>query len=268
MKRGAATVRRTCWRSSADALSATQRDSVDFLIAFGGSRQTGWPGVKYMDKACLLQDAADQTFGNDTCYVYTDSTANMGSQGALEHFLQTISQSSYAKKHLVFWNHGGAYDGVCYDSNMNSDRLTLSELKNAFANVTAVHFDIIGMDACLMANLESAEAIRSAADYLVASEELEPGHGWDYEGVLTAVGRNDAKDSEQIGTEMVKSFLTSDKHAQTKDKTLSVIDLSKVSGVNTRLESLMDKIDGTTDFTALVTAFRLRCNLPFSSPLL
>lgn len=40
--------------------------------------------------------------------------------------------------------------------------------------------DLIGFDACLMANLESFLPFASVADKMIASEELEPGSGWDY----------------------------------------------------------------------------------------
>ena len=45
-----------------------------------------------------------------------------------------------------------------------------------------VKFDFVGFDACLMATYEMAAHMASYADYMVASEELEPGIGWNYQG--------------------------------------------------------------------------------------
>jgi hypothetical protein len=41
-------------------------------------------------------------------------------------------------------------------------------------------FDIIGFDACLMAMYEVGAALSPVANYMLASELLEPGTGWDY----------------------------------------------------------------------------------------
>ncbi|MCR5235609.1 MAG: hypothetical protein K6E34_00220 [Lachnospiraceae bacterium] len=37
------------------------------------------------------------------------------------------------------------------------------------------HFDFIGFDACLMATVETAYMLSPYADYMIASEEFEPG---------------------------------------------------------------------------------------------
>ena len=44
--------------------------------------------------------------------------------------------------------------------------------------------DVIGFDACLMAMLETAYALRDSGSVMVASEELEPGDGWSYDNFL------------------------------------------------------------------------------------
>ena len=41
-------------------------------------------------------------------------------------------------------------------------------------------FELIGFDACLMASVEMASVASPYAKYMVASEEVEPGSGWDY----------------------------------------------------------------------------------------
>ena len=70
--------------------------------------------------------------------------------------------------------------GHCYLSNKDIkttlDRISKDLLKNK-------KFDIIGMDACYMAMTAICSQLGSA-DYLVASQEIEPGYGWDYRLVL------------------------------------------------------------------------------------
>lgn len=41
-------------------------------------------------------------------------------------------------------------------------------------------FDILGFDACLMAAFEAVAKFSKYCDYYLASEELEPGHGWNW----------------------------------------------------------------------------------------
>lgn len=50
--------------------------------------------------------------------------------------------------------------------------------------------DIIGFDACLMAMHEIGAVLTPYANYLLASELLEPGIGWDYSALLKYVQGN------------------------------------------------------------------------------
>lgn len=43
--------------------------------------------------------------------------------------------------------------------------------------------DMIGLDACCMATLETALVLSPYADYMVASQEMEPSCGWDYTSI-------------------------------------------------------------------------------------
>jgi len=45
--------------------------------------------------------------------------------------------------------------------------------------------DLLGMDACHMAAVEIGSQIKNAATYMVGSEEIEPGPGWDYSKFLS-----------------------------------------------------------------------------------
>ena len=44
--------------------------------------------------------------------------------------------------------------------------------------------DIVGFDACLMSMIETAYGFRDTASFMVSSEELEPGPGWDYSAIV------------------------------------------------------------------------------------
>ncbi len=233
-------------------LSSAEQDNLKVLIAFGGARLTNWKGIKYADMACLIQDSGDGSYGNDTCYAYENNNANMGSSSTLEDFLVFASNDIKASERnfLIFWNHGGAYDGVCYDSNKNFDRLNISELNTAL-HASPKKFDVIGMDACLMANIEVIKGVKSYCDYYLASEDLEPGHGWDYEDVIAIIGKGSQQSLASIGTQLVDSFLDSSKHRYTQDKTLSFLDLSHSDDLILKIDALTQTLNADNDFKAI-----------------
>ncbi|HIP74834.1 MAG TPA: hypothetical protein EYH13_01510 [Thermococcus paralvinellae] len=218
------------------ALAESAENNVELLVAFGGSNKEGWRGVKYADFECLLKDwNEDQKFGNANCYLYENSNANMGDEKTLQHFLEFAGEYEVDKKILVFWDHGSAYSGYGYDEAFGNDKLTLEEIYSAFKNAN-VKFDIIGFDACLMANLEVANTIKSFARYMVASEEIEPGHGWDYYAILAFMSSKPKASPLEIAKIIVDSYFENPEHEPMK--TLSVVDLSKVDDIIAALDEL------------------------------
>jgi cysteine peptidase C11 family protein len=63
--------------------------------------------------------------------------------------------------------------------------------------------DLIGFDACLLGAWEVAVALQSRASYLVASEELEPGHGWDHRAISVL---KDGADVEELGAALLAGY--------------------------------------------------------------
>jgi len=115
---------------------------------------------------------------------------NMGAPGTLESFIDW-ARDKYPAEHyaLILWDHGGGWKGgVCNDDHPNDpnarrgDFLDMSELRQALGSTAP--FDVIGMDACLMGELEVAYEIKDYADFFVASAERIPGYGWDYASIL------------------------------------------------------------------------------------
>jgi|GEM_PF-965827 len=235
-------------------LGEKQRGALKVVVAFGGARKTGWRGVRYADMACLADDAEDGVFGNAACYGYENTDADMGDAGTLEDFLRYNANrlAESERNYLVFWNHGSAYKGVCFDSNKNGDSLTVGELDRAL-EAGKTSFDMIGMDACLMGNIEVVRGIYRHADYYLASEESEPGHGWDYEEVLQIFGDHSTGDMEGLGKRLVDSYLDSPKHRKTENKTLAFMKMSRAQDLLGRFDSLCAGLNGRSDFKAIGT---------------
>src|SRR3990172_5136601 len=142
----------------------------------------------------------------------------MGQPATLQDFIEWAIQNYPADKYaLIMWDHGGGAVGDTFgvDEN-NNDALSLPEIKQALQNAYAMSgkkFDLIGFDACLMATLETASIMSSFGNYLIASEELEPGHGWDYAAILSAIKSNTDISGTVLGKAIADSYKS---HAQTK----------------------------------------------------
>src|SRR5690606_5837113 len=111
-------------------------------------------------------------------------TVNTGDPAFLADFIRN-GILAYPAEHyaLVLSDHGASWPGVGADGSSNNDTLTVPELEKALATaldgLAIGTLDMVGFDACLMATYEVASALAPYADRLVASQELEPGHGWD-----------------------------------------------------------------------------------------
>lgn len=242
----------TAWQ----ALSPEARARLDVVVAFGGARKQGWQGVKYADLSCLASDGGDNYFGNASCYSYAKAEANMADPGTLSHFLAYLGQHYAADGRKVFeiWNHGLSFLGAGQDSTQSkaTDYLTLPEMKQAFGT-GKLHFDLLAFDACLMGSLEVAHALSPFADYMVASEELEPGHGWHYGDVLNAFAQN--TDIAAAGKKLVDSYLDQPAHQKptSNQKTLALLDLRQVAPVRQALDTLVGKL-GSSAYAPLLLA--------------
>jgi len=185
----------------------------------------------------------------------TAGSANMGDAATLTSFLDFCSEH-YPADHmaLVFWDHGGGpLWGFGVDEVNGGDGLLLSELREAmeaspFGNKDSAgdgdasvshKLDWVGFDACLMGSLESAALWSNYASMMVASEEVEPGDGWNWSYLQALNQTTDAKD-------VTKAILDGyDAHYKeiantysNPDVTLAAYDLSQVDAVVDALDGL------------------------------
>ncbi|TNF32420.1 MAG: hypothetical protein EP329_10245 [Deltaproteobacteria bacterium] len=151
------------------------------------------------------------------------------------------------RRMIVFWDHGAGWTGFGVDDGTpGHPLLSLPKLKQGLSlglqAAGVARFDAIGFDACLMANYETATVLRPFAEYLLASEELEPGHGWDYRAFAAA------RQHPTIGTvpllsAVVDGFLAQAVAAKTdKDVTLSVADLTRLGEVKAAVDALASRL--------------------------
>ncbi|XXF76871.1 clostripain-related cysteine peptidase [Myxococcaceae bacterium GXIMD 01537] len=186
---------------------------------------------------------------------------NMGDPRTLSDFItwgvKTYPADRYA---LVFWDHGGAWPGFGGDSStQDDDLLTLAELKSGIqAGMTAAglqQFALIGYDACLMATYEVALAMEPFGEYLLASEELEPGHGWDYRS-LKVLKQDPSTSPRVLGAGIIEGFKAQAVQAGTaQDITLSLTDLYALGDLKTAVEQLAQAYPAVSATSGTATAF-------------
>ena len=175
-------------------------------------------------------------------------TAPMTDPDTLTEFIQFCSKNFPAnRRDLILWDHGGgSVTGYGYDEKYpRSGAMSLSGVDQALKKA-GVTFDFIGFDACLMATVETALMLDDYADYLIASEETEPGVGWYYTNWLTALSRNTSMSTLEIGKKIADDFVdVCAEKCRGQKTTLSVIDLAETAA--TVPSALADFAKSTTD---------------------
>ncbi len=199
----------------------------------------GWEGAKYLhvveDGAEELEDLGDVNTGDP------DLLAEFIARGVTDY-----PADNYA---LVISDHGASWPGVGGDESSDDDTLTLAEIDEGvgagLAEAGLDRLDLLGFDACLMATYEVASALAPRADRLLASQELEPGHGWDY-SVLADLG---SVDVDTLGSTLIDGFAAQAVGEQTETEiTLSLIDLTGMAAVDAAVADfsgqLVDRVAG------------------------
>jgi hypothetical protein len=182
---------------------------------------------------------------------------NMGHPSVLQSFVEW-AVADYPAEHyaLVIWNHGDGWRGeadtvavkAISSDDTDMDTLYMKEVQTALETAkdnlakrfnTEISLDIVGFDACLMGMVEVAYAIRNVANYMVASEYLEPGNGWPYHTILRALKENPSMSPVDLTSIIVEEYM-SFYHIVGRGITQSAFDMTK-------LDNLIRKINEFTD---------------------
>ena len=158
---------------------------------------------------------------------------NTGDPQVLADFISRgITENPAEHYSLIISDHGASWPGVGGDESSDNDSLSLEEINGAIStglSRTGVEqLDLLGFDACLMATYEVATALAPLAQRMIASQELEPGHGWDYNslGVLLT---GEPVDVDTLGSAILDGYRTQAKTEGTgTDITLSLLDLTQM----------------------------------------
>ena len=208
-----------------EMIAADIADNVNVIVYTGGCRS--WQNNAFSSKTNQIWQVTDKGV---TCLEDNLGSKSMTDEATLSSFIRWCAKKFPANRNmLVMWDHGGgSVSGFGYDEKFaSSGSMDLAEIDTALKN-GGVKFDFVGFDACLMATAENALMLTEHADYMIASEETEPGIGWYYTDWLTALSRNTSISTLELGKVIIDDFVdTCAQKCPGQSTTLSIVDLAE-----------------------------------------
>lgn len=222
-----------------EMIDGSVNSSVRYIVLTGGSLKWQNPLVDASVLEIYLIENGEMTLLTSSDYYY------MNDADTLRAFLGWgVSNYPADKMGLIFWDHGGgSINGVCVDEIFYNDietgvledisgyssTLTLPMIADVLADISdgmTDQFEFIGYDACLMGTMENAYILSPYARYMYASQEIEPGYGWDYVAIGEAIGASGSIDGAELGKVVCDSYYDSCHNAgQEKNSTFACVDL-------------------------------------------
>ncbi len=221
-----------------------ERGNLNVVVQTGGTRRWQTAGLTNRKvERWLLSE-------NGIRLMDSVGSANMGSADTLYNFVDfALDQCPADRYGLILWDHGaGASGGVCNDE-ISGDCLYMSEIYQALEKASKhdryKKFSFIGFDACLMGTYEMACTIEPFADYMLGSEELEPGTGWAYASWLPLLARDSGIDMETLGQKITDSFVTETLRQDPSEyATLAMLDLRQMPALRRAVEAMGESLTG------------------------
>lgn len=221
-------------------------ENVKFVVETGGT--TEWQNDLFDAQYLQRWDLNSEGFIN----LDNLPLDNMGEEKTLESFLE-FSHKNYPadKTMLLIWDHGGGTCyGACWDENYpDTKSLSINDIHDAIKNTFGSDdinppLDILAFDCCLMATIDVAELFNDEASYLLASEEVIPGGGYNYSTLIKYFKDNPGITPEDLGKDIIDGY--SKKYLENDDPigkvTLSLTDLSKINKVSSAVDSMFNDV--------------------------
>lgn len=228
-----------------EILSVTgQPDDVNIVIETGGANS--WSS-KYGISSSKLErwHVEGKQLVKDQSLTY----ASMGLTSTLQSFVEYgLNTYPADKTGIIFWNHGGAMRGVCYDEKKNDDSLLTNEVSSAISgalsncSMSGQKLEWVGYDACLMQVQDIASINSDYFNYMIASEESEAGYGWDYDTWVDDLYAK--KTTPTILKAIVDGFIKDNggTSSSSNDQTLSYLNLSYMSAYVTAWNNMATQL--------------------------
>ena len=128
-----------------------------------------------------------------------DRAAAPASRCLFRSTLRTILKPQKSAERAILFDDGTGH---------SLDTLELARVSQTIADFIGRPLELLGMDACLMANLEVAYEVRKGVRYLVASEELVPGHSWPYGKIFGGLRANPDQSGADLASFVVDRYVS------------------------------------------------------------
>ena len=208
-----------------EMIGADIADNVNVLVYTGGCKQ--WQNNAFSSEKNQIWQVTSKGV---TCLEKNMGNVPMTDEDTLSSFIKWCAKKYPANRNmLIMWDHGsGSVKGFGYDEKFaSSSSMNLAEIDKALTD-GGVKFDFVGFDACLMATAETALMLTEHADYMIASEETEPGIGWYYTNWLTELSENTSIPTLELGKRIIDDFVsTCASKCPGQSTTLSIVDLAE-----------------------------------------
>lgn len=217
--------------------SGYDQDKVSVLVMAGGSK-------KWFNQAIETDDTGIyEVVDSSLVKRNSEGIMDMDQADTLSYFVNYCYKNYPAEEYsLIIWDHGGGplggllHDGVSGKS-MTSVLRVCDALKKTPAAKDKLY--LLGFDACLEGSVEIARLMSPYAKQMVASEEPEPGYGWNY---YFLKGLEKDADPAMTGSRIVETYFEQYSESWDDKITLSSIDLTKVDELVEKSEKFFGEL--------------------------
>jgi len=243
-------------RSIDDLESVGSGEDMNLVVQFdhGGAKEKS-PGIKryYLEKG-----RKDGKISSPS--LTRLGPGNMADPKMLTNFIKW-GIKHYPSEHvlLLISDHGDGWKGAIDDESQKG-WMSLPDITKAMKDAeskTGKKIDILGFDACLMASTEVAYELRDAADFMVASQDVEDVDGWPFSKLMA--GKTLSNVAEKIKSripddpkEFAKDLVRSVELSPKAIMTLSAVDLSKAKDLAEATDRLAACIQKTKVSPAVI----------------
>lgn len=223
--------------------SGANPDKLNIFLYTGGARE--WP------ESTGISAEANTIYrycGDYFEAVKFDKRRNMGSPNTLASFVKYgLENGGTDDNMLILWDHGGGpMLGYGLDE-VYGDILTIDEIDSALQSAGIDgdnRLSLLGFDACLMGAVETANKLKDRAEYIVFSQETEPGFGWNYMFLKETENTSDGAETARYIIDYYDDFYTElfkTRPDLYSDISLSCVDTDKLGEVTRCADVLFEK---------------------------
>lgn len=169
-----------------------------------------------------------------------ERAAMPGSRALFRSTLRAILKPEKVTERAILFDDGTGH---------SLDTIELARVTAEIAQAVEQPLDMLGMDACLMANVEVAYEIRTTVRSLVASEELVPGHSWPYRSIFQTLQAEPDQSGAEFASSIVNcyvSFYTANPPLA-GDVTKAAFDLNKIDQLVTPIDQIAELLTSSID---------------------